>query len=132
MKAYSYNAAGQYIGEVACQIDPVQSKKTGQEVYLLPANATYIEPPGYDSGTHIPVWNGDLWELNEIDVPEQTTPTHEEINEMVVAKIREQYDVNEEFKMINLGIADPGNEQYQAYRAYVAECIAFGDTLETE
>lgn len=65
-------------------------------------------------------------------IPESETLTHEEINKMIVAKIREQYDVNEEFKMINIGIADPENEQYKAYRSYVSECIAWGDTLETE
>lgn len=68
MKAYSYNAAGQYIGEVVCQIDPVRSKKTSQEVYLLPANATYTEPPEYNSETHILVWNGDSWDLTEIEI----------------------------------------------------------------
>ena len=61
---------------------------------------------------------------------EQNKITHEEINKMIVAKIRERYDANEEFKMINIGITDSDNEQYQAYRAYVAECIAWGDTLE--
>ncbi len=78
MKAYSYNAAGQYIGEVACQIDPVRSEKTGQEVYLLPANATYTEPPEYDYETHIPVWNGELWDLTEIEEEkeiQETEPT---------------------------------------------------------
>lgn len=91
MKAYSYNATGQYIGKVDCQIDPVRSKKTGQEVYLLPANATYTEPPEYDSETHIPVWNGDLWDLTEIETEnenqdvEPTEPRNSVYDELAAA-----------------------------------------------
>lgn len=63
-------------------------------------------------------------------MPQPAPPTHEEINAMVVNKIREKYDINEEFKMINLGISNPEDEQYIAYRTYVNECISWGDTLE--
>lgn len=66
----------------------------------------------------------------KILTPQPKPLTHEEINAMVVAKIREKYDINEEFKIINLGITDATNSDYIAYREYVAECIAWGDTLE--
>lgn len=66
----------------------------------------------------------------EVVTPEITPPTHAEINAMIVDKIREKYDINEEFKMINLGITDPENEQYKEYRAYVMECIEWGDSIE--
>ena len=61
---------------------------------------------------------------------QQTPLSHEEINSMIVAKIREKYDVNEEFKMINLGIIDSNNKEYMAYREYVQECIDWGNSLE--
>ena len=66
-----------------------------------------------------------------IDPNNPSPPTHEEINEMVVEKIREKYDVNEEFKMINLGITNPENADYVAYRTYVQECVDWGNELET-
>ena len=71
-------------------------------------------------------------EIEDVNItePKPVILTHEEINALVVDKIREKYDVNEEFKMINLGISDPENTKYIAYRDYVNECIAYGDELE--
>ena len=57
--------------------------------------------------------------------------SHEKINQMVVEKIRECYDINEEFKMINLGITDSKNSEYIAYRDYVETCVNWGNELET-
>ena len=68
----------------------------------------------------------------EVKQPEPAPLTHEEINAMVVEKIREKYDINEEFKMINLGITDPENEDYVAYRNYVQECVDWGNSIESE
>ena len=65
-----------------------------------------------------------------IITPHTAPPTHEDVNAMVVQKIREKYDINEEFKMINLGISNPNDENYVAYRTYVHECIMWGDALE--
>ena len=67
---------------------------------------------------------------NIVDPNNPSSLTHEEINIMVVEKIREKYDVNEEFKMINLGISNPDNEDYVAYRNYVQECVGWGNSLE--
>ena len=55
--------------------------------------------------------------------------THEEANKMVVLRIREKYDIDKEFKLINLGISNPDNDDYKEYRAYVEECIKWGDSL---
>ncbi len=61
----------------------------------------------------------------------QFKPTVEEINAKVVEKIRERYDVNKEFAMINLGINDPMHADFIAYREYVNECKEWG-RLEKE
>ena len=74
--------------------------------------------------------NDELKDVVIISMTENTALTHKEINSMVVAKIREKYDVNEEFKMINLGITDPSNKEYIAYRSYVQECVDWGNSLE--
>ena len=45
MNAYKYNEeTKEYIGVVSCQLDPINTKKTGENVYLLPANSTFEEP----------------------------------------------------------------------------------------
>lgn len=80
----------------------------------------------------VKVKDGIVTSLTEGIVPAKLALTHSEINEMVVAKIREKYSVSEEFKMVNLGITDAENAEYVTYRNYVNECIAWGDALEKE
>ena len=46
MKAFAYNKdTKEYVAEVVCQLDQIESKKQNKEVYLIPANATDKEPP---------------------------------------------------------------------------------------
>jgi hypothetical protein len=40
----------------------------------------------------------------------------------VVELIRQKYSVNDEYDVLNKGIADTADADYVAYRAYVAEC----------
>lgn len=61
--------------------------------------------------------------------PVETSLSHEEINNLIVNKIREKYSIDDEFKMINLGLENFNNEKYLAYRAYVEECKTWGDSL---
>lgn len=44
MNCYKYNQDGIYIGVGVCQLDPLESELQNTEVYLLPKNATLIEP----------------------------------------------------------------------------------------
>lgn len=70
-------------------------------------------------------------EITDVTIIEkEKVYTHEEINAMVVNKIREKYSINDEFKMINLGIGNPQDEEYLEYREYVLECKTWGDNLE--
>ena len=106
---------------------------TNKECYVVDDNSEL----GKKIFKHLPnikfvVENDNIVDIIVLDVaqPEPAPPTHEEINQMVVLKIREKYDINEEFKMINLGITNPNNEEYAAYREYVASCINWGNELE--
>lgn len=65
-------------------------------------------------------------EYDAIKIGEAPKLTREMINRQVVAKIRERYSIDEEFKMINYGIIDPDNSEYREYRKYVEECRAWG------
>lgn len=87
MKVYKYDGdTKKYIGEVACQIDPLESKALGYNVYLRPANSTDVEPLPPKEGFNV-VWDGDGWKYQEIekDEPEPYTPTEfEKINEKIL------------------------------------------------
>jgi hypothetical protein len=60
MIAYRYDSLGFYVGEVDCQLNPLETKAQGKEVYILPANATYDKPTLKEGYT--PRWNGKTWE----------------------------------------------------------------------
>ena len=61
MQAYSYSiTTHEFLEPVPCFPDPVRSRVEGREVYLLPANATFTEPPAKRTG-YTAVWNGSEW-----------------------------------------------------------------------
>lgn len=61
-KAYRYNAETfEFLGETLTQLDPLESKMVGEEVYLLPSNCTFEEPFEKREG-FVNVWNGQNWE----------------------------------------------------------------------
>lgn len=67
MKVYEYSTeTKEYIGEQEAILDPLESKKLGQNIYLLPPNCTMVKPPDFEEGT-IPVFSENLnaWNLVE-------------------------------------------------------------------
>lgn len=61
MQAYVYSpTTHEFLESVLCFPDPVRSRIEGREVYLLPANATFTEPPAKRTG-YTAVWNGSGW-----------------------------------------------------------------------
>jgi len=61
MQAYMYSpTTHEFLESVPCFPDPVRSRMEGREVYLLPANSTFTEPPAKRTG-YIAVWNGSEW-----------------------------------------------------------------------
>lgn len=53
----------EYKSEVNAQLDPLESEKAGKDIYLLPANATWEQPPIKEGYTT--VWNGKEWDAVE-------------------------------------------------------------------
>lgn len=90
MIAYRYDFENnKYVGEQLCQRDPVASAKAGKDIYLLPGNCTYAEPPDAKEGYNI-VWNGEAWEYEEIPVepePEPPEPPEIDPDQMAEAEI---------------------------------------------
>lgn len=61
MNVYKYNDNGEYIGTEEALLDPLETELQGENVYLLPANATFIEPPEAQE-SFARVWNGEAWQ----------------------------------------------------------------------
>jgi hypothetical protein len=67
--AYSFHpTTGKYLGVDFAQESPLEAG-----VYLLPAGATFIEPPQITDG-HELSWNGESWKLQMIPTPEIPEP----------------------------------------------------------
>ena len=95
MYAYKYNEDKYYAGQQECQIDPLESKKQGHPVYLLPANCTWQEPLTDKEGYKVK-WNGNEWEYEEIPVdPEPEPPTLEEVKEQKINELKAVRDFKE-------------------------------------
>lgn len=60
MQAYTYDNDRFYVGAVECQIDPLESQKQGNDVYLTPAQSTFDKPKIIEGAK--PRWNGESWE----------------------------------------------------------------------
>ena len=52
----------EYTGPQNGFIDPLETKKRGENVYLFPRNATYQKPPKTEEN-HAVIFNGDEWEI---------------------------------------------------------------------
>lgn len=73
MIAYRFEADDKgnniFAGIQYCQKDPMASKDAGKDIFLLPANCTYVEPPEAREGFNR-VWNGEKWDY--IEAPKAT------------------------------------------------------------
>lgn len=62
MKEYFYSEdTKEFVFESDAFIDPLETELAGKEIYMLSANATFVEPPVKREGYAI-VWNGTEWE----------------------------------------------------------------------
>lgn len=65
MNVYKYDEkTKEFIGTEEALLDPLETELQGENVYLLPANATFIEPTEAQEG-YVNVWNGEAWEQVE-------------------------------------------------------------------
>ena len=59
MLVYKYDEKGLFVGAEETELDPLESKLQGKEIYLLPPNATFDKPESKDG--FAPVWDGKTW-----------------------------------------------------------------------
>ena len=57
-----HKATGEYLRSSEARIDPLETKKQGRDVYLLPAHATDIAPPKIGEN-EAPVFDGKAWNV---------------------------------------------------------------------
>lgn len=85
MLAYSYDSNGYFTKKCKCQIDQLESKNYGREIWLLPANSTFKEPLPEKEGFKIKFEN-DNWIYEKIPTP--IVPTLEDL------KISKRSEIN--------------------------------------
>jgi hypothetical protein len=94
MKIYNYNPEnGYFVGESLADESPLE-----KEVFLIPANATEIPAPKFESG-EIAVFDGKKWSVEKLPIIEKAVePTSEEIAKKAAAKaaLLERLGITEE------------------------------------
>lgn len=61
MLCYNYdNTTNEYLSSTECVLDPLETEQQGTDVWMLPANATFIEPPAAQIG-FVRVWQKVKW-----------------------------------------------------------------------
>lgn len=90
MKIYHYDQhTGELVGTGFAALSPLDLKQ-GREVYMIPANATDIEPPQTIEGKTISFVNG-AWEYYDIPTPvEAPEPTDAELLQMQINETKRE------------------------------------------
>lgn len=61
MLCYNYdNVTNEYLYSAECALDPLETERQSKDVWMLPANATFTEPPAAQSG-FVRVWQKVKW-----------------------------------------------------------------------
>lgn len=122
-KAYLFDNVGYFVAEGIAQIDPLETKAAGREIFIMPANSTEIEPPHEKDGFKIK-WNGSEWIYEEIptEKEERREKTQEE-KENEIREIRNFYlfDTDKFLSVPDFPITEAEKAQYREYRQYLRE-----------
>ncbi|MGM9571242.1 MAG: hypothetical protein ACI3ZR_03395 [bacterium] len=84
MLVYRYNPeTNVFINSEPALLDPLETEKVGTNIYLLPANCTFTEPPKTDEGEQA-VWNGSEWMIEKIPKEQQESEIPAESDEPII------------------------------------------------
>lgn len=130
-KAYKWNVNNVYDGVVECQVDPKETALYGRTVYLLPANATYIEPLPEKEGFQVK-WDGDKWFYEEIEQePEPYEPTEEDKRAAEINELKQKLKASD-YAVIKIAEGAAEREEYAELILQRAEWRARINELEEE
>lgn len=109
-KAYLYDEfTKEFISEVNAQIDPLESELKGEEVYLLPANASFTPPLEEKDGFKV-VFKGDEWVYEEIPEP-APEPKEEEIKQNRIWELKAKLSETD-YVVIKIAEGEATQEEY--------------------
>lgn len=132
MIAYGYDDNGYYTGEKTCQIDPLESKRKGEFVYLLPANATWDEPLPEKEGYRVRFVDG-AWIYEEIPQPEPAPEPTQEEKEQAVRAVRNGYLSATDFTQLDdAPFTAEEKATYAEYRQYLRDYTTGEDWWEQD
>lgn len=88
MKAYLFDEhTKEYVSEIEAQIDPLETLAKGEDIYLLPANASFELPLEPKEGNKIIFDNG--WKYVAIPAPQhEPEPTEEDITQIKIEELK--------------------------------------------
>ena len=132
-KVYFYDENGIFTEEAPADIDPRATAAAGVEMYLLPVNATFDEPPAEIMGFNR-VWDGQNWEYEEIpdEEPEQQPePTEIELKQYKINELKSNLYVTD-YVVIKIAEGVATKEEYAEVIANRAEWRAEINQLEVE
>ena len=130
MKAYLYDEqTKEFIIEEDAHIDPLETKKKGENVYLLPANASFTPPLEEKEGFKV-VFKGDEWVYEEIPEPEPLPePTEEEIKQNRIWELKGKL-ADTDYVVIKIAEGEATQEEYaevlatrKAWRSEINELL---------
>lgn len=111
-KAYLYDEfTKEFISEVNAQIDPLESQLKEEDVFLLPANASFTPPLEEKDGFKV-VFNGDEWVYEEIPEPEPAPePTEEELAQARIMELKAKLQ-DTDYVVIKIAEGEATQEEY--------------------
>lgn len=120
MLAYQYNEdSKEFLNEVNCQKDPLESEIAGKDIWLLPANSTWDKPLEAKDGFKVKFIDG-KWQYEAIPEPEpEPEPTVEELQQRVRFVRNSLLAETDCTQLADYPITDSEREQYKAYRSYL-------------
>lgn len=121
MIAYGYDVDGYYTGEKPCQIDPLESRQQGKDIWLLPANSTFDKPLPAKSGFKVK-FQGGVWTYEPIPQPEPEPEPTQEQKEFIVRGVRNAYLAATDFtQLADAPLSKAEKASYAEYRQYLRD-----------
>lgn len=134
-KAYMFDADTAYfVGESYAQIDPLETKAAGREIFIMPANSTETEPPPEKDGFKIK-WNGSEWIYEELPTEneDQREKTKEEKeNEIRATRNFYLFDTDKFLSIPDFPITEEERAKYRSYRQYLRDYTKEEDWYEKQ
>jgi len=102
MNIYSYNGTtGEYIGFSEAYADPLESKKQGMFIPIIPANSTTVAPPEFGEN-QIPVFQNGVWNI----IPDYRGQKQVNILTREITEVKNPGELEPEFQLVSEELAD--------------------------